>query len=220
MQDGSILLFSLPYIFMPSRNTISLLLVGVFFLQSFGMVSHAQEENDPEYDLQVQEDMQWVNSNDEFSQIEKSVEKPLVDTKTMKWSRKLALSYIDGLEPYDANWIWKSPKLIGKPIPYYTDDTSEPIVYEWKIHCITTKDCWSIVVASLEWEYRIMETSTSGKSNYERLGDNKKGNKNKLYYYSSIDQYIESNDGVNISIDTVNPWKKSSDLKTELSDKK
>lgn len=39
-----------------------------------------------------------------------------------------------------------------------------------------------------------MEAGTYGLANYEQLGKDKKSKKNKLYYFSAFDQYIESSD--------------------------
>jgi hypothetical protein len=165
-------------------------------------------------------DMVDVSTTDEFVQIENSIEKPLIDTKDIKNAHKYALNYISNLEPYDIHWTGKHPKPIGKWVPYYTDDENAPIVYEWKIRCDDTKNCGSIIVATIDGVSRVMESGTYGLANYERLGTNKKSKRNKLYYYSAFDQYIESSDGQITTVDMIDPekqLKKSSlEIKEEL----
>ena len=165
--------------------------------------------------------MVWVSDRDDFSQIEQSLEKPQISKKIMKQARNIAHNSFKWIEPYDVNWKGKLPKLFWKPVPYYADDVSEPIAYEWKIACFHVKDCGSITVASLNGEYQILETSTYGKANYERLWQAKQWKKNKLYYYSPVDQYIESLD-VNWvkTVEAINPWKKYIDVTSELYDEK
>lgn len=63
----------------------------------------------------------------------------------------------------------------------------------------------------------VMEAGTYGTANYERLGDGKESRKNKLYYYSAFDQYIESTSGKDITVDTLDPEKQ---LKKSASEKK
>lgn len=72
-------------------------------------------------------DTTGVLATDEFVQIENSIDKPLIDTTDIKNAHKYAKAYILTMEPFDSDWKGNSPKLIGKPVPYYTDDTNEPI---------------------------------------------------------------------------------------------
>lgn len=208
-----------------SRNTISFALAGILFLQSIGFSSAQSVDNsDKEYDAQVQEDMRWVTGNEWFARIEKSVDKNLFDTKDAKLARKTAKDYIESLKPYDSHWKWNNPKLVGKPVPYYTDNSSTPISYEWKVKCSNTNDCGSIIVVVADNVARVMEAGTYGTANYERLGGGKETHKNKLYYYSAFDQYIESTSGNDTTVDAIDPgkqlYKTSSERKDELKSRK
>lgn len=56
--------------------------------------------------------MQGATDTDEFVQIEKSIEKSLIDISDIKNAHKYAKDYISSLEPYDIHWKGKHPKLI------------------------------------------------------------------------------------------------------------
>lgn len=73
------------------------------------------------------------------------------------------------------------------------------------------------MIYSVDGEYTLLQSSTSGKANYERLGKDKKSKKNKLYYYSPLEQYVESNDGINTSIESINPQEKNKISLNDLS---
>lgn len=201
----------------PVVLAISLLGAGL----SFGLAGASPEtDSDPEYDAAVASDSSGAKETDEFVKIEKSVEKPLMKKSSAKVARSAAIQSIAGLEPYDQNWTGKSPKLFGKPVPFYLDD-GEPFAYEWKIRCGGNPDCGSITVATLENEYRVIETATSGKANYERLGSGKASKSNKFYYYSAVEKFAQSADVSGTEVTTVNPSKKSDpDLASELAGKK
>ncbi len=181
------------------------------------------------------ESLENISDSEELIQMVSSLAPNPWDQKVIQNVKKLATTYIKWLEPYDKNWTRKSPKLLGSPIPYYTDDESEPLVYEWKVSCRNIRDCGSVMIATLDGESRIMEASTYGFANYERLGKWKYNNSNKLYYYSPFDQYIESREiekihnGVNIlsestSVEMIDPKRQQelsvSDKQTELTQKK
>lgn len=142
---------------------------------------------------------------DALNLIKDSITTDKLDKKSVQTARKTVDNYITGLEPYDVHWTGKHPKPIGNPIPYYIDDEGGPITYEWKIACDDTRDCGSVIVTTIDTDSRIMEASTYGLANYERLASGKESRKNKLYYYSVFDQYIESSDGKETTVDMINP---------------
>ena len=71
---------------------------------------------------------------------------------------------------------------------------------------------------------RVVEAGTYGTANYERLGTGKESRKNKLYYYSAFDQYIESSSGSDVTVDVIDPGialkKTNSERKDELKSRK
>jgi hypothetical protein len=203
---------------MSMRSLVSPIVLLSILVSIFTTSSWVYAQNkDTEYENMSSINMVDVSATDEFVQIENSIEKPLIDTKDIKNAHKYAINYISSLEPYDIHWTGKHPKMIGKWVPYYTDDENTPIVYEWKIRCDDIKDCGSVIVATIDGVSRVMEAGTYGLANYERLGKNKKSQKNKLYYYSAFDQYIESSDGKTTTIDMIDPEKQ---LKKSASERK
>ncbi len=73
---------------------------------------NATEIGDSEYESMITADMVGTTNSDEFIQIEKSIEKPLMQKKNIKQAREFAKEYIAKLAPYDSNWKSKNPRLI------------------------------------------------------------------------------------------------------------
>ena len=155
----------------------------------------------------IEKDSRSIEKGDPLFQVGESIRDDRLDKKSVKMARKTLDDYIASLELYDVHWKGKHPKPLGSPIPYYTDDESAPITYEWKIQCDDTRDCGSVIVAMIDTESRIMEAGTYGTANYERLVDGKVSQKNKLYYYSPFDQYIERDNEKTTTVDMIDPEK-------------
>lgn len=163
-------------------------------------------------DISITEVSQGFHSIDETS-------------KSVKDMKQYISDYIVWLAAQDRFWKGNNPKISWKPVPYFLDDTSTPVAYEWKVRCDKNQDCWSIIVANIDNEFRILEAGTYGQANYEILSKGKEQKKNKLYYYSAFEQYIESTDKDNqVVVDAINPEEKkektSSQMYTELKERK
>jgi hypothetical protein len=77
------------------------------------------------------------------------------------------------------------------------------------------------MVAVADGEARVVEAGTYGNTNYERLLSGKEKNKNKLYYYSAFEQYVESDDGIVQVIDPeIEITKSASEKKSLLMERK
>lgn len=193
---------------MTLRILVSLLFVSIFGIGWVGL-SYAQDDVDREYAQMIEKDSRSIGKGDPLFQVGESIRDDKLDKKSVKMARKTLDDYIASLESYDVHWKWKHPKPLGNPIPYYTDDESAPITYEWKIQCDDTRDCGSVIITTIDTESRIMEAGTYGTANYERLVDGKVSQKNRLYYYSPFDQYIERDDGKTTTVDMIDPEKQS-----------
>lgn len=126
----------------------------------------------------------------------------LVEENRVSTLSRAARDYIATIEPYDENWKWLHPVISGDPVPYFVDDIHDPFTYEYKVSCDRSKDCGSVVVMIIGDETRVVEASTFGKTNYERLTQWQKDKQIRFYYYSPFSQYSQNEDG---NIVAINP---------------
>jgi hypothetical protein len=66
-----------------------------------------------------------------------------------------------------------------------------PVVLEWKISCSGKQDCGRVVVSVDAENPIVVESATSGQANYETLGQERKELKNRFFYFSPFEQYID-----------------------------
>lgn len=194
-----------------------ILAILLVFQSSFSVF--AQQENIPS---QNWEELSEVLNSLESDINTKSQEQP---KSSVLIAKKKALSYINNTKEYERWWKGKDPKPVAKPVPYHMDDINKPFIYEWKISCKWKKDCGAVTVAVIWNEARVLESSTYGKANFEILTKGKTKNKNKLYYFNPIEQYIESkyiskDKKVLVEVKSINPYENDFDAKKILTEKK
>lgn len=139
------------------------------------------------------------------------------DTSKKNPSRIFALSVLKSLEEHDWDWKGYNPRLWFDGVAYFSDDTWNPSAYEWKVLCDKSDDCGSIIISVLDDTYSLLQASTNWKANYEYLLDISAHKKNKLYYFSPLEQYAESDDG---NVTWINPTLNIEESKVKLKNNK
>lgn len=148
----------------------------------------------------------WAVDLDHHWGITASVANKFQDTITIIQIKKASETYINTFSWAFENWTGNSPKLNWDPVPYYADDETMPVALEWKISCSSTEDCGRIITSVDKKIPIVMEATTEGRANYETLGNNRENMKNRFYYFSPFEQYVDTDSDSNENVVSLSPW--------------
>ncbi len=71
--------------------------------------------------------------------------------------------------------------------------------------CLKNEDCGRVII-SVDKEYPIViEAATEGKANYETLANGREDKKNRFYYFSPFEQYVDTIESEEENIMSISP---------------
>ncbi len=141
----------------------------------------------------------------EGQQIYNSIANKFTDKKTISIVQDRAEKYINTFSSHFDEWKGQHPKLEWEPVPYYADDNITPVVLEWKVSCSQVQDCGRVIISVDKNNPIVVESATSGWANYETLWKNRENLKNRLFYFSPFEQYIDTTEDQKENIVALSP---------------
>jgi hypothetical protein len=149
---------------------------------------------------------EWIVNAGNYSIIASSVANKFQDWRVIKVVEQAGIQYINSFSWAFDGWKGKNPQIIGNPVPYYADDETYPVALEWKVSCLRNEDCGRVIISTDKKLPIVIEAATEGKANYETLGTNRANVKNRFYYFSPFEQYVDTDDASVESIVGLSPW--------------
>lgn len=150
----------------------------------------------------------WVANADNYSAISASVVNKFQDWKVVKIVEKAGIQYINTFSWSFDDWNNKRPHLLGDPVPYFADDESFPAALEWKVSCLGQENCGRVIISVDTKSPIVIEAATEGKANYETLGKKREDLKNRFYYFSPFEQYVDTQESQWEDVIALSPWEK------------
>ena len=149
---------------------------------------------------------EWIVNASTYSDISTSVSNKFQDLKMIKIAEQVGIQYINTFSWVFDDWKNNNPHLIGDPIPFYADDETYPVALEWKVFCLKNKDCGRVIISVDKKDPIVIEAATEGKTNYETLANGRENKKNRFYYFSPFEQYIDTTENEEEDIIAISPW--------------
>lgn len=148
----------------------------------------------------------WIVHANNYVKISSSVAHKFQDWKVIKIAEQAGIQYINVFSWAFDNWKDKNPHLVGNPVPFYADDELFPVAFEWKVSCLFNEDCGRIIISADKKSSIVIEAATEGRANYETLGNNRENLKNRFYYFSPFEQYVDTDKDSAENIVSLSPW--------------
>lgn len=149
-----------------------------------------------------------AHATSNFSDIADSVSNKFKDQDIITQANRASQLYIDTFSWSFEDWQNNSPILSGDPIPYYADDEKYPVALEWKVQCNRNENCGRIIVSTDKSTPIVIESATQWRANYETLASGRTDSKNKFYYFSPFEQYVDIDDPNMEDVVALSPWEK------------
>lgn len=150
--------------------------------------------------------MGWIVNAGNHADIISSVSNKFQDGKVIKIVEQAGVQYINSFSWAFDDWNGKNPHFIWNPVPYYADDETYPVALEWKVSCVNKEDCGRVIVSVDKKTPIVIEAATEGKANYEILGNNRQNLKNRFYYFSPFEQYVDTDSTSDENTVALSPW--------------
>lgn len=149
---------------------------------------------------------EWIVNANNHTDISSTVVNTFQDQKVIKVIEQAGIQYINSFSWAFEWWKGRNPYLRGNPIPFYADDETYPVALEWKVSCLRNEDCGRVIISTDKKLPIVIEAATEGKANYETLGTNRTNVKNRFYYFSPFEQYVDTDDASVENIVALSPW--------------